>query len=459
MEVAGLSIACIPERKSVRELLILRRDARRTDTLPFLEKGQTLGTSSERRKAQVEAFWPGLMLKDLRGNVPTRLAKLKAGQYDAILLAEAGLLRLQSSGAIQAALLAELDIIPLDLDFFVPAPAQGALALQCRSNDKNTLAVLSRLHRAEEAGSVASERKILKELAGGCHLPLGAHFSQEKDRARAWIFLGRNAPDNRTKKSFTIERQARSCEQLAGRLVREIKNPLPVILTGRRDRLAELQVERAIILPLLSIEEIAAQTTPFIKWQNQPERYIAVFSVPAVRALANWLSKNGLDLPTANFLCTGTQTQAAVSELFPAHAVRFLASDGTGESLAADINNSSASGAMLIAGAETKQGDFHKNISRRFSLHELVLYRTVQRSLTDQEKNSLPDEALVVLASPSAVQAFFYSWPENGAPDGFIYCAIGPTTARAIEQAGEIAYMIARGRDYQSLLQEPFFAP
>ncbi len=173
----GLTVAAVPGRGPLRDVLMIRPDAHDPGApgLP-LRRGARVGTGSARRRCQLQALRPDLQILDLRGNVPTRLGKLTREypgdwQYDAIILAEAGLERLE---------IRYDPIIGVHLDpwQFVPAPAQGALALQVRAEDLADPGAampraLAKLHHAEVAACVAAERGVLAALPGGCNLPLG----------------------------------------------------------------------------------------------------------------------------------------------------------------------------------------------------------------------------------------------------------------------------------------------
>jgi hydroxymethylbilane synthase len=148
--------------------------------LPLIE-GAVVGTASERRRALVRALRPDLELERIRGNVPTRLDKLRAGPYNAIILAGAGLQRLQRAPDAPSLGLDELLDVRLDPAVFVPSPAQGAIALQCRADDpvENALAPL---HDQQAALPVRAERELLHLVDGGCSLPFGAWARVLDDR-------------------------------------------------------------------------------------------------------------------------------------------------------------------------------------------------------------------------------------------------------------------------------------
>lgn len=158
----GLAIGCIPARSEVRDALI-SKDGHSLASLPA---GALVGTSSLRRAAQVLAARPDLSTRSLRGNVDTRLQKALGGQYDAIVLAGAGLIRLGLDGHVT-------DWLPLEV--MLPAPGQGALAVQCRADDEITLSLLSALDDITTRAAVTAERQFLLGLGGGCAVPVAAY--------------------------------------------------------------------------------------------------------------------------------------------------------------------------------------------------------------------------------------------------------------------------------------------
>jgi len=170
-EPAGLALGAVCFREDPCELLLARQEAVGPGPLG-LRPGAVLGTSSLRRRAQALACQGDLQVKPLRGNVPTRLAKLRRGEYDAILLAFAGIHRL---GLDTSDLVAR----KLPLELMLPAPAQGALGVEVRAEDHATRELLAQLHDATLACEVEAERLVLVGLGGGCHIPLGAHCTRQ----------------------------------------------------------------------------------------------------------------------------------------------------------------------------------------------------------------------------------------------------------------------------------------
>jgi hydroxymethylbilane synthase len=158
----GLILGAVPEREDARDVLVTAEGA----ALDDLEAGSRIGTNSLRRTLQLRRQRNDLDYAMLRGNVDTRLRKLAAGEYRAIVLAAAGLRRLG---------LFERPLWPIPLEISVPSVGQGALAIEVREDDAATRAILSRIDHAETRACVEAERTFLAALGGDCHTPLGGH--------------------------------------------------------------------------------------------------------------------------------------------------------------------------------------------------------------------------------------------------------------------------------------------
>ena len=199
----GLSITAVSYREDPADWLVIRKETLEAGALFQLRQGAIVGTSSARRKAQMLDFRPDIEIRDIRGNVPTRLRKLSEGQFDAIMLAAAGLTRLEldTSG---------FHIVKFSPREFIPAPAQGVLAWQACTDDKPTRRALKHLHQAEVSAVINVERRVLNLLDGGCQMPLGVYCEQDKEgnyhgwaaKADAW-----NAPVKKVRLSQSTNHQ------------------------------------------------------------------------------------------------------------------------------------------------------------------------------------------------------------------------------------------------------------
>jgi hydroxymethylbilane synthase len=172
----GLQLSAISEREDARDALILgARNESQNATLESLPHAARVGTSSQRRIAQLRFRRTDVRIKDLRGNVDTRLRKLDEGEYDAIVLASAGLKRLGFGHRINQAIPAET---------ILPAVGQGALAIETRSSDADTISLIRPLNHEPTRLACTAERSLLRSLGGGCQTPIAAHAVIEEDRIK-----------------------------------------------------------------------------------------------------------------------------------------------------------------------------------------------------------------------------------------------------------------------------------
>ena len=167
----GLMLGCVTKRVDPADALVVN-EKHRDKKLETLPEGAVIGTSSLRRLAQLRHHFPHLEFKDIRGNVNTRLAKLDAGEYDAIILAVAGLQRLDMGDRIHQ------NISP---DISLHAVGQGALGIECREGDEEVLAILKAIEDSDTTARAVAERAFLRELEGGCQVPIGVNTSIDEE--------------------------------------------------------------------------------------------------------------------------------------------------------------------------------------------------------------------------------------------------------------------------------------
>jgi hydroxymethylbilane synthase len=198
-----LAIAAVPERADPRDVLVVRESGE------WLRAGVRVGTSSLRRRAQLLAAQPEAIVVDLHGNVDTRLRKLERGEADAIVIASAGLRRLGIEPA---------NATTLGVDLMLPAPGQGALAVQCRAEARDLVAALALLDHRPSRRALAAERALTRALGGDCALPLGALAVARGDVLRLAARVA--APDGTT----VIDAAAEATDD--GRVVRMVARRL-----------------------------------------------------------------------------------------------------------------------------------------------------------------------------------------------------------------------------------------
>lgn len=203
----GLGLVCICERDDPHDALV----SNHYDSLDALPQGAIVGTSSLRRQCQLRAARPDLHIKDLRGNVGTRLSKLDNGEYDAIILAAAGLRRLGLDARIRARLSVQQSL---------PAVGQGAIGIECRLDDARVRALLAPLNHADTADRVVAERAMNNRLQGGCQVPIGSYAELTGDQLYLRALVG--APDGSRLLQAEIRGPRTEAEQLGSALAEQL---------------------------------------------------------------------------------------------------------------------------------------------------------------------------------------------------------------------------------------------
>ena len=398
---AGLVIGAVPERGPVEEVLLVRSESHDPGApmLP-LKPGARIGTSAPRRRSQLLALRPDLHVADLRGNVPTRVRRCQSGTYDAVILAAAGVQRLElnTDGLVRVALPAGI---------FVPAPAQGALAIQIREEDQ-TLAKLcaSTLHHEQTASAVRAERLLLDRLGGGCSLPLGVHVHSEGGGFRARAFLGAGCPAEEDALRWgdaggatPLEAADAVCTQLLAGEATEV-GPLAsmaVVLVGSSadgtslgKRLRELgaHVKHEQVL---GFEDVGAPDLSGKLARLVPGDALAVTSQEAARRLS------GVRVPAGvTVAAVGPATARALSAVG-------LRATYVGKGGAAELARTlpvDEGGRVLFPCAETARKELTEGLAQRgVPLEKVVVYRTVQKAVGEHHEGA----DVRVYMSPSAV--------------------------------------------------------
>ncbi len=297
----GLHIAAIAGRAACEELLIIRREALDLRNALELKQGAIVGTSSARRKSQLRMFRPDVNIRDLRGNVPTRVEKLRSGDYDAILLAKAGIDRLGLD-------LKDLEVRILDPRLFVPAPAQGALAVQSRAADTRANHAAEDLHDDLAALCVGLERAVLFGYRGGCQVPLGVHAVKHGARVDLWASAARVWEEMPRR----IHLHGEDVNALAAETLRRLQAPLaPMRVVITRAMNGDELLARVLTAHGLHVSGAELLTPAAVPFGNVPEHDRIFFtSRNAVRCFV----QGGGDLLLSPCDAMGPGTAAEVRE-------------------------------------------------------------------------------------------------------------------------------------------------
>ncbi|MFT7462361.1 MAG: hydroxymethylbilane synthase [Pseudohongiellaceae bacterium] len=446
--VPGLVIAAVPERALVDEWLLIALEAHDPSMAVMpLKSGAKVGTSAPRRQAQLLALRGDLLVATLRGNVPTRVNRLREGRYDAIVLAAAGLSRLEidTKGLV---------VIPLPVEHFVPAPAQGALALQVREGEAALIALCEeKLHHELTATAVRAERSMLTRAGGGCHLPLGALLRQAEPSAddlaldgagsaaapwKAIVFLGADHPtvgdtDRWAAASASSAQEAvdeawaavtAGVPTLAGPL-----GGLAVTLVGASsgDSLLGQRLEQigAAVSheKVLSFESVRVPELPARLARLNAGDVVAVTSRETARRLSGQRMPKGVVVAavgpgTAHALATEGLTAKIVGR-------------GGSAALAAMIDVP-AGGTVLFPCAEVCRPELPEALKARgITVEQLPVYRTV----SEAQGETVSDADVVIYMSPSAVA----SAVSLGRIDSSAHCVrvgLGRSTCESLQDEG-----------------------
>ena len=211
----GLKIAAVTTREEPNDLILINKNAVDTKRRLALKEAATVGTSSARRKSFLKGFRKDVKLKDMRGNVPTRIEKLQNGEYDAVILAAAGVNRLDLD-------LSAFHVELLDPTEFIPAPAQGVLAIQIRDKDKDLQKQLQALNDEETAAVTEIERNILNQFQGGCQTPIGVYCRAKEEEEGFEVWTAKSESSDKVPKMLYTE--TRNPNKVGERLVQRFQD-------------------------------------------------------------------------------------------------------------------------------------------------------------------------------------------------------------------------------------------
>lgn len=427
----GLTLGAIPAREDARDVLVTRGDvvADLAQPLDSLREGATVGTSSPRRARAALAARADLETRDIRGNVPTRADKARRGDYDAVLLAAAGLNRLDLD-------LDGLVTEHLPVDAFTPAPGQGALGVQCRAGDRRVLAALGAIHHEETARCVTAERAVLLGLGGGCSMPLGVLVDPVGDRYRLRAALFGGEPNAALREATLGEDPAAMAQALVERWRPLVGDPL----RGRRVATARPDGERAGLTAAIAIAGAAVTSLAWTTTETIHVDRAALEAATERDALAFTSTRAVQRFVTA---CRGADLQpfdrpafavgaATAAELVQHGFVDVRPAHGRGGDALAAACAEAGVRRVGMPCAEDRHGGFEQRAEQEgLDVLALPVYRLLELARDAAQIPSALDAFL--FTSPSAVAAW------RDATDGRVdvrAIAIGATTSNALHGAG-----------------------
>ena len=466
-----LMIAALPQRLDFRDYWIFPKSKKYQENFPYIHHDGKVGTSSFRRKSLLKYLCPSLNFIDIRGNVPTRIKKLFQEEGpDAILLSGAGIERLSlQNDWIEKEFLENIEIIPLDPEWFPPAPGQGTLAVQCRKDDLEIINVLKKIHNQEVEDIISIERGILSRLEGGCHLPLGtyAKFDKQNNIYQLKVFVGKDYPYSKKQKNFYINRFHKSKEKLVDFVYDELTKDLPIVVFGKKqknDVLKNKFINHNIyfvnIIDTKYYDNFIINIINKTNLNNNINIY-TIFSAEGIRSLKNINhSFNSNDVIFLN----GKKSLEVFNTTFPENKDNriILSDDGTALGIAKkiELNFSPSEVKIISVTAKESQKEFFDFLKEKnYCIEQWIGYETQTRILEKNEIDSLPKKAYFIFGSPSIFDAFYRSLNhhqtelKNFVEEGRFIC-LGKTTFQHILNCGIPVYAVAKEPDYEMVINE-----
>lgn len=437
----GLIIAAVSDREDPSELLLILKDCVDEKKRLSLKHNASVGTSSNRRKAQLLALRPDLEIDDLRGNVNTRIQKLRDEKYDAIMLAKAGVGRLKLD-------LSEFHVEKLSPAELIPAPAQGVLAIQIRENDVELKQLLQPLHHPDVAEQIAVEREVLKRFEGGCHMPLGCYCRHSRTEGfEVWTSKaadGEDFPDRLYRRSPSTEGLA---ESIVTAFAKDKIYPGSVFIS--RDLSEASYFRRAMnkhhiridARSLIRIYPIINKLDPYIL------KYVRWVFFSSKNGVENFFKLEPRLSKHVEFAVIGKGSEEALRR--HGHVPAFTGEDeGIDIATIASAFSKVADGStVLFPQAKNSLRSIQPYLSKATRVIDLPVYETV---VDDDVERSGSD--VLIFTSPTNVEAYFKN---NLVEPGQRVISIGHSTGKMLEEVG-VNYVLPAAPDEVGLSEAVF---
>ncbi|MES2064406.1 MAG: hydroxymethylbilane synthase [Bacteroidota bacterium] len=434
----GLIIAAVSEREDPAELLLILKDCVDVRQKLSVKYGGMVGTSSNRRKAQLLAVRPDLEIDELRGNVPTRIGKLRDENYDAIMLAKAGVTRLGID-------LSEFHVEELTPTEFIPAPAQGALAIQIRESNTELFEILQALHHPGVAEELSLERGVLKMFGGGCHLPLGVYCRRDDGKFQVFTSKaedGEGFPDRYFIESDTLDGVA---DKIVARFAKDRKFPNKVFIS--RDISETSYFRKALEKHKIEIEARSLiRTVPVItRFDSYILKNIDWVFFTSKNAVEYFFKLSPQFPKKIKFGVMGTGSEDMLRR--NGHFADFVGESNDTADVSADFAELANGTTILFPGADNPMRSIQQGLSAETKIIDLPVYETV---LEEEVEPSGAD--VMVFTSPSNVEAYF---ADNLLEPGQKVIAIGKSTGKKFDEMG-VKYTLPFSPDEVGLAEAVF---
>ena len=429
-----LLIAAISDREDPSELLIIRKESVDLKQKFSLKKNASVGTSSARRKSQLLAFRKDVETKDLRGNVPTRINKLRDGMYDAILIAAAGVERLDLD-------VSDFHVEKLDPKEFIPAPAQGVLAIQIRKENKELYEKLQVIHSDESARTISIERKVLNLFQGGCHTPVGVYAEYDEDKevykvrackAEKWSDL-----------PVSVYLESKTIELFAEKIVTKIKQVKAFSVFISKNIRTDDYFNRVLAAKEFLVTGRSLIEMNPVPMKHFPETDWIFFSS---KHAVNFFFVQKPVLNKQKFACVGKATADVLRKNGKRASFIGYSTDTrlTGKQFASRVGD----GVVLFPQAKGSLRSIQNGFVKKEQVIDLVVYETLKKN-----EEAIPYSDIVVFTSPSNVEAYF---EKNKISPNQKIIAMGEATGGALGKYGVIKYSLPDSFDDAGLVRAVF---
>lgn len=431
----GLTLAAFSQRANPFDILLIRKEQVDTTQPLKIKKDAIVGTSSARRKAQLLALRPDFTIQDLRGNVPSRIKKLADNQYDAIVLASAGIERLNLE-------ISQFEQVPLKAPMFIPAPAQGVLAFQIRAEDILMKEICTLLNDEQSAQITVIERQLLHDFEGGCQMPLGVFSERIGEDVHVWVSQATawNTFPKRKHHVFT-KNELQDIPKHVGKLVADIKNTSPSSVFISSDLSEQDYIIRALKTLDYTVHYESLITFSPLNFEFPKDADYVFFS-----------SKNGVKFffdaveTFPSNIKIGAVNKGTAQALFAlGYHVDFIGNGGDIAKVSEDFDNV-ASGKVVFIQAKNSLRSIQKFIRKQSDTQTLVVYENKPKTIIEKRT-----EKLLIFTSPMNVEAYFNRY---GLSEEQSVISIGSSTSDKLKSLGFTDFKTAFEPTYISIIDE-----
>lgn len=436
----GLIIAAVSEREDPSELLLILKDYVDPKQRLSIKSGKTIGTSSSRRKAQLLALRPDLEIKELRGNVPTRVQKLRDKYCHGILVAKAGITRLGID-------LSEFHVEELAPAEFIPAPAQGVLALQIRESNRSLLNKLQAIHHPAVAEQIALERKVLSLFDGGCHTPLGCYCRWKDGLFQTWTSKADTENEFPDRLFLQAETTTGLAEKIVSKFAPNRKRPKSVFITRTLS-------ESSYFKRAMKKKGIAIEARSLIKTYPIIHKFD-----PFILKQTDWIffsSKNAIEYffklkpeltEKTKFAVLGNASEETLRQFGRIPHFNGASRGIDTQSIAGDFAKIAHKTTVLFPRAKDSLRTIQRALSPETKIIELPVYETVVEKQIEETSAEV-----LIFTSPSNVDAYFSKYLLQS---GQKVICLGKSTGERVAEIGS-SYILPYSPDEVGLTQAIF---